>query len=205
MVTMTLKNLPYVLLTVLLLNGCAYKVVSTKEFEAMDARLAHLEKDVSVSKTKEVENKLVVGSVEQVHIHPANFVMDARIDTGAETSSINARDIVEFERDGQKWVRFTLVDANTGEPYVIERNVVREAKIVQSSLKKGYTNRVVVALKMTIGDKKELSEFTLTNREHMKYPILIGRNVLQDLILVDVSEKYIAPLSIKQKNSSKEL
>jgi hypothetical protein len=140
------------------------------------------------------EKKLVVGSVEKVHIYPSNLVMNARIDTGAETSSIHADDITKFERDGKRWVRFTLFDEKTKTPHTIERKVVRGVRIIQSSLEEGYERRVVVKLKVTIGDKKELSEFTLTSREHMTYPILIGRNVLQDLIIVDVSEKYIAPL-----------
>lgn len=147
--------------------------------------------------------KLVVGSVEKVHIYPSNFVMNARIDTGAETSSINANDITEFERDGKKWVRFTLNDEKTNQPYIVERKVVRTVKILQSSLDEGFEKRVVVTLKITIGNKKELSEFTLTSRDHMTYPILIGRNVLQDLIVVDVSERYIAPLILDKDDEFK--
>lgn len=147
--------------------------------------------------------KLIVGSVEKVHIYPSNLVMNARIDTGAETSSIHADDIVRFERDGQKWVRFTLFDEKTNSPHIIERKVVRGVKILQSSQEEGYERRVIVMLKVTIGDKKELSEFTLTSRNHMKYPILIGRNVLQDLIIVDVSEKYMVPLVVDKEDTFK--
>jgi len=142
--------------------------------------------------------KLVVGSVERVKIYPSNLIMNARIDTGAETSSINANNITEFERDGKKWVRFTLFDEKTNTPYPMERRVVRRVRILQSSLEEGYERRVVVKLKITIGDREELSEFTLTSREHMQYPILIGRNVLQDLIVVDVSDEYMAPLVANQ-------
>ncbi|MDY0116196.1 MAG: ATP-dependent zinc protease [Sulfurimonadaceae bacterium] len=154
-------------------------------------------------KVTSFKEKLVVGSVEKIHVYPSNLVMDARIDTGAETSSIDARDIKEFERDGKSWVRFTLVDRKTKAPHVIERKVVRIVKILQSSVDQGHEKRVVVTLKITIGDKKELSEFTLTNREHMQYPILIGRNALQDVIVVDVSEQYIAPLVVEQEKSFK--
>ncbi len=154
-------------------------------------------------KITSLNKKLVVGSVEKVHIYPSNFVMEARIDTGAETSSIDARDIVKFERDGQKWVRFTIVDRNTNTPYIIERKIARAVKILQSSLENEHEKRVVVTLKITIGDKKELSEFTLTNRAHMQYPMLIGRNTLQDVMVVDVSEEYIAPLIIDKEQKLK--
>jgi len=159
-------------------------------------------KTVNKIVAKEIK-KLVVGSVEKVQIYPSNLIMNARIDTGAETSSINASDITEFERDGKKWVGFTLVDEKTNTPYSMERKVVRRVKILQSSLEEGFEKRVVVTLKVTIGDKEELSEFTLTSREHMRYPILIGRNVLQDLIVVDVSEQYMAPLVAKRDDKFK--
>lgn len=145
-------------------------------------------------KTTSIKDKLIVGRVEKVHIYPSDLVMNARIDTGAETSSIDARDITEFERDGKNWVRFTLIDRKANSSHVIERKVVRTAKILQSSQEDGHEKRVVVTLKISIGDRSELSEFTLTNREHMTYPILIGRNALLDVMIVDVSKKYIAPL-----------
>lgn len=150
-----------------------------------------------------LDDKLVVGSVEKVHIYPSDLVMDARIDTGAETSSIDARNIEEFERDGKAWVRFTLVDRKTNTPHTIELKAVRTVKILQSSVDQGHDKRVVVQLKVTLGDKTEVSEFTLTDREHMKYPVLIGRSALKDLIIVDVSGRYKAPLIVKEENFKK--
>jgi hypothetical protein len=144
------------------------------------------------------KEKLVVGSVEKVHIYPSNFVMEARIDTGAETSSIDAREITRFERDGKRWVRFTLLDRQTGTAHIMERKVVRVVRISQSSLEQDYEKRVIVTLEITIGEKRELSEFTLSNREHMKYPILIGRSALQDVMVVDVSGEYLAPLIVEK-------
>lgn len=159
-------------------------------------------KKVAKVVTRDIK-KLLVGRVEKVHIYPSDLVMNARIDTGAETSSINAGDITEFERDGKKWVRFTLYDEKANTPHILERRVVRRVKILQSSLEEDFEKRVVVTLKITIGNKNELSEFTLTSRDHMTYPILIGRNVLRDLIVVDVSERYIAPLVLSKEDEFK--
>jgi hypothetical protein len=160
-------------------------------------------KPIVIQKTvTSLKEKLVVGSVERVHVYPSNFVMEARIDTGAETSSIDAREITRFERDGKKWVRFTLLDRKTGTTHVVERKVVRAVRISQSSLEQDYEKRVIVTLEITIGEKRELSEFTLSNREHMKYPMLIGRSALQDVMVVDVSGEYLAPLVV-QKSQKK--
>lgn len=149
------------------------------------------------------KDKLLVGSVEKVHVFPSDLVLDARIDTGAETSSIDAREIEEFERDGKEWVRFTLVDRKTNTPHRIERKVVRTVKILQSSLDQSSEKRAVITLQITIGDRTEVSEFTLTDREHMKYPVLIGRSALQDMMVVDVSDRYLAPLVIRKEGDFK--
>ena len=50
----------------------------------------------------------VVGAVEWVTVEPAGLRMEARIDTGAETASVDARDIELFERDGDEPVRARL-------------------------------------------------------------------------------------------------
>ena len=50
----------------------------------------------------------VAGWIENVSIFPGNFKIKAKLDTGARNSSLNARNMEEFYRDGDKWVRFKL-------------------------------------------------------------------------------------------------
>ena len=50
--------------------------------------------------------KIIIGAVEKVRLLPPNVVLKARIDTGAKTTSIDAQNIIPFERDGKEWVRF---------------------------------------------------------------------------------------------------
>ena len=151
-------------------------------------------KEVVIKELKGYKNKIVVGEVEKVKIYPSDFVMDARIDTGAEVSSIDARDIEEFERDGKKWVRFTLINRENKKEEVIERELKKVTKITQSSNKDGVDKRLTVSLKIDIANRSELADFTLTDREHMSFGVLIGRNILKDIMLVDVSGKFLAPL-----------
>ncbi|MFA6759495.1 MAG: RimK/LysX family protein [Sulfuricurvum sp.] len=158
--------------------------------------------DAKIKELKSFKDKLVVGGVERVQITPSEFILDARIDTGAEISSIDARGIEEFERDGKKWVRFEFPSRVNDESFVIEKQIARHIKITQSSNEQG-SKRVVVALKLRLANKTQLVEFSLTDRSHMNYGVLVGRNALQDMIVVDVSRDHLAPLVLEENGISK--
>lgn len=134
------------------------------------------------------DGKMYLGEDEYVYIKEADASIDARIDTGAAVSSISAADITEFERQGKKWYRF-VIDANDHE-ITVEAPFVRTSTIRQSS-KETTTERVVVSLTVKIGDYSTQSEFTLTDRSRMQYPLLIGRTLIQDIAVVDVSRDHI--------------
>ena len=140
-----------------------------------------------------MDDKTILGQSEWVYVSTVKENYKGRIDTGAATSSINAVDIERFERDGKKWVRFNLTHAKGEKAQLIEAKIVRIAKITQSSKPGVETERPVVKLHVRIGDVVHLTEFTLTNRLHMEYPVLIGRTFMQDVVLVDVSKEYIFP------------
>jgi len=150
-------------------------------------------KQTKPQKVKHVDDKTILGQSEWVYVSTVKENYKGRIDTGAATSSINAVDIERFERDGKKWVRFNLSHSENGKAQMIEAKIVRIAKIIQSSKPGVETERPVVELHVRIGDVKHLTEFTLTNRLHMEYPVLIGRTFMQDVVLVDVSKEYIFP------------
>ena len=50
----------------------------------------------------------IIGGVETLYILPIEMPFQARMDTGAETSSMDADHIRPFERDGEKWVSFNI-------------------------------------------------------------------------------------------------
>lgn len=138
------------------------------------------------------DDKQVVGSIEKVMLSPPGMLFEARIDTGADSSSLDARDMQVFERDGHRWVRFSLVNRETDELIEIERRIIRRVRILQSSAAEPE-RRPVVVLGLTIGEITQNAEFTLSDRSHLSFPVLIGRNVLQDVMIVDVSRTNIAP------------
>jgi len=146
--------------------------------------------DGEASVSGDLLNKLVVGTNEPVALIDLGLVLDARIDTGATTSSLDARDIELFERDGEEWVRFKIEHPETGQLIPLERRRVRGVRIVQSSTEEAE-RRPVVQLQITLGTHTQLAEFTLTSRRHLESPLLIGRNVLRDVMLVDVGQSNI--------------
>lgn len=136
--------------------------------------------------------QLVLGEIEEVTIDSIGHSFTARIDTGAATSSLNAIDIEEFERNGEEWVRFHL-DTQTKQDEKqdwIEAPVVRHVKIRQST-NESMERRAVVELWIQVGNIKEKAQFTLADRSRMTHPILIGREFIRDIAVVDVSKKYI--------------
>lgn len=122
----------------------------------------------------------------------AELKMQAKLDTGALTSSIHAEDKKLFERDGKKWVRFVVRDPRNKEskPMRVEAPLVRIARIKEPGGES--EEREVVRLSFKIGDRKMRADFTLNNRVNMLSPVLIGRRTLHELGWVDPSRAYLA-------------
>ncbi|QEY17455.1 hypothetical protein D0C16_16585 [Cellvibrio sp. KY-GH-1] len=137
-------------------------------------------------------DKQIVGLREQALIGGLNVVMNARISTNVANSVIDARNIQMFERNGEEWVRFTIYNPDTKEPHVLERKRLR-FQTVQSA-NPTPDRRPVVEIRFTIGKLSQKGEFILADRSSSEYPILIGRNLLRDVMLVDVSGNNLAPL-----------
>lgn len=131
---------------------------------------------------------LIIGRVENVWLLPDQLKFKARIDTGAGLSSMHAADLIEFERDGKRWVRFSVPASDT-ETMQYERPVKRYVSIKQHTGKP--QRRPIVSMSIRLGNLEERVDFTLTNRKDYLYRILIGRNFLRDTAVVDVSRKFI--------------
>lgn len=140
--------------------------------------------------------KLLIGELEEVWLENLQLALPARIDTGAETASLDARNIEVFERDGRRWVRFEILHPVSGEALVMERRLKRMVSIIQANSPEAE-RRPVIKLDITIGHISQTAEFTLSDRSHLDYQVLVGRNILQDVMVVDVSRKNIAPYQLE--------
>ncbi len=126
----------------------------------------------------------VIGEVEPVYFLPMKSPFLSRIDTGAETSSVDADHIVSFERDGEKWVAFDLVNRETGEKHRFEKKIKRQPTVKRIS---GSEERMVVVMNVKMGEEIVKTEFSLAARDRFNYQGLIGRNILTGRFIVDTS------------------
>ena len=129
----------------------------------------------------------VAGWIENVSIFPGNFKIKAKLDTGAKNSSLNAKHIEEFERDGQKWVGFTLKNWK-GRTEKFEAKVIRTATIKQHETES--VTRPVILLGICLGNVYKEVEVNLQDRSKFNYQMLIGRSYLRNSILVDASATF---------------
>ncbi|WP_051676899.1 ATP-dependent zinc protease family protein [Maridesulfovibrio frigidus] len=154
---------------------------------------AEVEPAPEVKKPKSFNDMLIIGQKEYVFIDEAKMKLAARIDTGATTSSVSATKIQRYERDGKKWVRFTMTSP-AGQSVQIERPLKRVASIKRHGMPD--QERPVVELHVILGSINTKSEFTLTDRSKFEFPVLIGRTFLGGRAVVDVTLDYeTSPMS----------
>lgn len=135
-------------------------------------------------------DKMILGEEEYFYIKQADATIVARIDTGASVSSISAQNIEKYKRLGKTYVAFDLI---TNDRIIhIEAPYTRDVDIRQSS-SEDVQWRPSVELTFTIGNHTRTAEFTLVNRDKLNYPLLIGRNILKDVAVVDVSQSFVQP------------
>ncbi len=104
----------------------------------------------------------------------SEFAIKAKIDTGARSSALHATHINEFEKDGQKWVKFRVYQSR--DFLFIETPVVGYRKITNSF---GNSEvRPVINMKIKMGNKSWTTDITLARRSKLAHPMLIGRKSL---------------------------
>ena len=140
--------------------------------------------------TKNERELPVYGYVEHILLGQSNLNLKAKLDSGSKTSSLTAIDIVEFERDGDEWVRFYMIDPATNEKIEFEKKIEGHVKIKQLSTES--QRRPVVMMEVRLGTIHIKREFSVTSRNKSLYQVILGRNFMNGVILIDVSQTFLA-------------
>lgn len=136
------------------------------------------------------DQRMILGYIERVWFQDGEITVKAKLDTGAKTSSLDARNIEFFEKKNKRWVRFEFWTRDDERPYVaVERRVKRFVRIKRHRTQ--YQRRAVVELPFCLAGKAQLGEFTLIDRKRFIYPVLLGRQVLKKRALVDAGATFL--------------
>lgn len=137
-------------------------------------------------------NKITVGALEVCDLPQLEITkLHMRVDTGAQTSSLHVDNIEEFKKDGQLWVSFDIhPDVHNVATVVRRQAKVHDTRVVKSS-SGDKQQRHVIETQIVLGGQSWAIYLTLTDRSSMTYLMLLGRQAMQDRILVDPSVEYI--------------
>ncbi len=136
-----------------------------------------------------------IGWIEPVQIENAGLTIDAKIDTGADYSSLDARNLRTFRRGGEEWVSFQTIGRD-GKRVSLERSVYRYTTIRRA----GGTEqkRATVLLGLCLGFVYRVVQVNLVDRRTLEYRMLIGRDFLQGRYLIDPARIHISVPSCPQ-------
>ncbi|WP_419147056.1 ATP-dependent zinc protease [Pseudoalteromonas 'SMAR'] len=116
----------------------------------------------------------------------------AKVDTGARTSCLHAFRVEPFEQqNGELWVRFWIHPIQDDAEFVVcsEAKVLDQRVVTDSGGHK--ENRYVIETQLHIADQSWPIEVTLSNRETMKFRMLLGRTAMRGKIVVDPEQSYL--------------
>ncbi len=128
--------------------------------------------------------KLVIGRREIIDFPELNlFGIEAKIDTGAYTSVLHCHTI----REESGVLYFYFLDPSHPEYNNVEQKFTEYS---QKEIKNSFgetEKRYIIKTVIKIGPKRIKSVISLTDRGTMRYPVLIGRKLLKNKFIVDVS------------------
>lgn len=137
------------------------------------------------------ESKKIIGRREYIDLPEFDLKgIVAKIDTGAYNGAIHTTSVIEKEVDGKTVIEFSLLDEDHPEfkddVYQVDNF---EKRIVKTS-KGEPEERYVIPTKILLAGEEINVKFSLSNRKTLRYPVLIGRKVIKNIFLVDVSKKF---------------
>lgn len=116
--------------------------------------------------------------------------VEAKIDTGAYTCAIHCKNIILKNNSDGPLLAFQLLDDTT---YHFNQFGQKKIKNSFGEMEERYIIKTVIV----IGKKRIKSTISLSDRESMRYPVLIGRRLLKGKFIVDVSKIFTDGLSLK--------
>ncbi|MCX5911264.1 MAG: RimK/LysX family protein [Deltaproteobacteria bacterium] len=147
---------------------------------------------MGVTGAVDAQEKVTIGLVEDVVLMPWKIRLPARIDTGAAVSSLDARSLKVIDNE----VEFVLPSKYGGQKIrlpIAGWHTVRSAEAKE--------RRPIIEVELCVGPKLIRAKVNLNDRSQMKYPFLLGRNILTENFVVDCDRNNCAPPNCLEETS----
>ena len=133
---------------------------------------------------------ITAGWIENAWLHAPGMAYEAKLDTGARTSSVHAPDAEIYPKDGKRRVKFTLATPSG-------RSLALDLPVVRISLTRDMNGpsikRPVVMLRMCVAGKVGNTEVNISSRIGFNFALLIGRTFMGGRIFVDPGKENLHP------------
>jgi hypothetical protein len=141
---------------------------------------------------KKATDRILVGALELCDLPELGITdLQMRVDTGAATSSLHVDNIEEYMDGDKPRVRFDIhPDVHNVEKVITATARLSGKKVVKSS-SADKEKRLVIKTAINLGGQTWKIKLTLTDRSAMSNLMLLGREAMQDRILVDPSHEFI--------------
>ena len=140
--------------------------------------------------------KVIAGWIEKISLVDPSVTLKAKLDTGAKTSSIHATNVEEFRRDGKRWMRFDLVLTDVDDkPHTVRMDRPKARRVAIKHTDGEHDRRAVVELDICFDGRRHTAEFTLADRSDYIYSVLLGRQFLAGIAVVDPGATFLTQAS----------
>lgn len=133
-------------------------------------------------------DKVTLGYIEPIRLDARlGLELEAKLDTGADSSSLDAHDIRRVRVGEKRYIRFSVEDPATGELTEFRKPYVGRVRIKRHSGQ--YQRRYVVRMQVCVGSWKKSIDVNLIDREYFDYPMLLGRSALEGWSVIDPAQE----------------
>lgn len=117
--------------------------------------------------------------------------MKAKIDTGARSSALHAVTLEPYQKGGENWLMFTVQPKQKQGEQLIECHApIKDRRLVSDS--GGHKQRrYVIETQLLFGQQLIQAEITLTNRDSMRFRMLLGRTAMNRHFLINPNGSYL--------------
>lgn len=139
-------------------------------------------------------SKRVIGWREWVQLPELGVrEIKAKVDTGADNSSLHAFNVRRFQRDGVEYVRFEVHPRRRARKPVVECEapLLMERKVKNPGGRSEL--RPVIRTRMIVAGVELEALVNLTSRDEMGFRMLLGRRTVRSKFLVDPGRSYLGP------------